>query len=60
MIIEQTIKVKRTKQELDDLDYALTILYLNRNSHNDPTADAQSRRAYELVKGMYKALGLPT
>lgn len=60
MKIEPTIKVLRTKQELDDLDYALTILYLNQNSHDDKKADAQSVRAYELVKGIFKELGLRT
>lgn len=47
-----TIKVKLelTKREQDDLDYALTILSLNQNTHGDKESDAQSVRAYKLVK----------
>lgn len=53
-----TIKVKLelTKGERDDLEYALAILSLNQNTHGDKESDAQSVRAYRLVKSIVREL----
>ena len=53
-----TIKVKLelTKADRDDLKYALAILSLNQNTHGDKESDAQSVRAYRLVKNIIAEL----
>jgi len=51
------IKIIATKQQLQDLDFALTIVRLNQNTHGEPNDDKQSVRAYKLLSQLLSDLG---
>jgi hypothetical protein len=52
------IKLIATKQQLKDLDYALTTIRINQNTHGEPAFDKQSVRAYKLLKELFTDLGI--
>lgn len=53
----KTKSVVLDKKDLDDLDYVLSIVYVNQNSHGDKELDAQSVRAYKLLNKLFKING---
>ena len=52
------IKLVATKQQLEDLDYALAIVRVNQNTEGEPSLDKRSVRAYKLLLDLYNELGI--
>ena len=56
MKLTTEVKLELSVRERDDLEYALAILSLNQNTNGDKVSDAQSVRAYKLVKRIIEEL----
>jgi hypothetical protein len=58
MKLETSANLNVTKQDIEDLKFALTIVRLNQNTHGDDLENKQSVRAYKLLDALFYDLGI--
>ena len=58
MKLETSANLNVTKQDIEDLKFALSIVKLNQNTYGDDLDDKQSVRAYKLLNALFYDLGI--